>query len=185
MMRRASIIFSLVLLLGLAVFLLNECHSRGKINRDQGFLSISEITLERIWDNCIGCANYKVTLSKDGPDPYKDVSITYTETKTESRSGGLQTQSTVQRKGKLGSFYFHRLAILLESQGYFKLKDHYGAGIIDTLIVKTSVVRDGSRRAVLNNAQEGPIELWGIEMAIDGAIARVTWEPEDSKQLQP
>jgi hypothetical protein len=182
-MRRKHI-FGLVLLPAFAVLLLNKCHRTGKINEDQGFLRISEITLERIWDNCIGCANYQVTLSKDGPDPYKDVSITYTETKTE-RSGGLQTQSTVQRKGKLESFYFHRLAILLESQGYFKLKDHYGAGIIDTLIVKTSVVRDGNRRAVLNNAHEGPIELWGIEMAIDGAIARVTWEPEDSKQLQP
>ena len=181
-MRRA-IIFSLASLPVFAV--LTKCHRTGKINEEQGFLGISEITLERIWESCIGCANYKVTLSKDGTDPYKDVSITYTETKTEARSGGLPTQSTVQRKGKLESFYFHRLAILLESQGYFKLKDHYGAGIIDTLIVKTSVVRDGRRWAVLNNAQEGPIELWGIEMAIDGAMARVTWEPEDAKQLQP
>jgi hypothetical protein len=37
----------------------------------------------------------------------------------------------------------------------------------------------------LNNAQEGPIELWGIEMAIDGAMARVTWEPEDSSNCNP
>ena len=175
-MRRARIIFSLVLLLALAVFFLNKCHSRDKITDDQEFLRISEITLERIWDNCINCANYKVTLSKDGPDPYKDVLITYTETRTESRSDGLDTQSTIQRKGKLESFYFHRLALLLESQGYFKLKENYGAGIIDTLKVKTSVVRDGSRKAVLNNAQEGPIELWGIEMAIDGATARARWD---------
>ena len=184
-MRRASSIFSLVSLPAFAVFLLTQCHRTGKINEDQEFLRISEITLERIWDNCVTCANYRVTLSKDESDPYKDVSVTYMETKTASRSDGQHTQSTVQRKGKLESFYFHRLAILLESQGYFKLKDHYGAGIIDTLIVKTSVVRDGNRRAVLNNAHEGPIELWGIEMAIDGAMARVTWEPEHSKQLQP
>src|SRR5436309_16105904 len=109
-MRRARIIFSLVLLLVVAVFFLNKCRSRGKITDDQEFLRISEITLERIWD--INCANYKVTLSKDGPDPYKDVLITYTETRTESRSDGLHTQST--REGKLESFYFHRLAILLE-----------------------------------------------------------------------
>src|SRR5437773_3600964 len=144
-MRSSRIIFSLVLSLALAVFLLNKCHRRGKITDDQGFLGISEITLERIWDNCINCANYKVTLSKDGPDPHKDVLITYTETRTESGSDGLHTQSTVQRKGKLECFYFHRLAILLESQGYFKLKENYGAGIIDTLKVETSVVHYGSR----------------------------------------
>ena len=125
-----------------------------------------------------------MTLSKDGPDPYKNVLITYTETRTESRSDRLHTQSTV-REGKLESFYFHRLAILLESQAYFKLKESYGAGIIDTLKVKTSVVRNGRRKAVLNNAQEGPIELWGIEMAIDGAMARARWDQEAPSNCSP
>jgi|GEM_PF-3630152 hypothetical protein len=85
-MRRARIIFSLALLLVLAVFPLNKSHRRGKITDDQGFLRISEITLEHIGDYCINCANYKVTASKNGTDPYEDVLITYTATRTESRS---------------------------------------------------------------------------------------------------
>src|SRR5262249_31409826 len=103
-MRRARVIFSSVSLLALAVFFLYKCYKRDKNTDDLGFLRISEITLEHIWDNCINGGDYKVTLSKDGPDPYQDVLVTYTVTRTESRSDGLHTQSTVQCKGKLESF---------------------------------------------------------------------------------
>ena len=160
---------------------LTSCRGNSK---EQENLRISEITLERIWTSCIGCGDYKVILRKEGSDPDKDVLVAYSEAKTDLRSGGLPRQSTLQRKGRLRSSYFHRLAMLLDSQGYFELKEHYG-GRIDTLIVKTTAVRDGIRKAVLDNSDEGPIQLWGVEMAIDGALARVEWEQEQLKPLQP
>ena len=136
-------------------------------DRDADSIRFTEITMERIWMGCIGCGDYKVVLRRDGASPHKDAIVTYTPTK-----------SSGQRQGTLYAGYYNDLTRLVESQGYFKLSDSYGLGVEDTLITKTSVDRDGRRKAVLNNAGRAPIELWGIEMAIDGVLARVKWEKE-------
>ena len=37
-------------------------------------------------------------------------------------------------------------------------------------------VRGGKQRVVDNYAGAGPIELWGIEMAIRGVVAEIEWK---------
>ncbi len=159
------ILISLILIL--SVMAVAVAFSMPHSNSEANSIRFTEITMERIWDNCLDCGDYKVILRRDGIDPYKDATVTY-----------ILTKSKEQRQGRLYAYFYNDLTRLIESDGYFKLNDSYGLGVVDTLITKTSVVRDGKRKAILNNAGRAPIEVWGIEMAIDGVLARVKWEKE-------
>jgi hypothetical protein len=119
-------------------------------NSEANSTRFTEITMERVWDNCIDCGDYKVFLRRDATGPYKDATVTY-----------ILTKSKEQRQGKLYAYFYNELTRLIESEGYFKLNDSYCSGVVDTLITKTSVVRDGKRKTILNNAGRVPIELWG------------------------
>jgi hypothetical protein len=122
---------------------------------------ITEVTLERT--ACFGtCPIYKVTLRSDG-------TITY------------EGREFVQMKGThKGMVYgFDRLARLILAQGYFNLKDDYSIPATDLPSAITSVVRAGKRKTIADYGGAGPIELWGIEMAIDGMLknAKLTIVP--------
>ena len=113
---------------------------------------ITEVTLERT--ACFGtCPVYKVTLRSDGTILYEG-------------------REFVEMKGTYkGQVYgFDRLARLIISQGYFNLKDKYSINATDLPSAVTSVVRDGKRKTIVDYGGTGPIELWGIEMAIDGML---------------
>ena len=129
----------------------------------KGGEQISEITLERT--ACFGsCPMYKVTLRRDGTATYVG-------------------REYVERKGTYkGQVYgFQRLAQLIESRGYFNFKDNYTRPITDLPSTITSVVRAGSRKTIKNYGDSGPVELWGIEAAIDGIVANTKWEKVEDK----
>ena len=125
---------------------------------------ITEITLERV-DSFSQLPNYKVTLRSD-------------ETVTYIGKAFAKKQGTHQ--GKLDKHYFYKLTKLIESQGYFRMQDRYPEDVIisDGWDATVRVTRGGKEKRVFDNAEEGPIELWGIEMAIDAAVDRVRWETE-------
>jgi len=121
---------------------------------------ISEISLER--KGCFGsCPIYKVTLKRDG-------SVVYVGKDFVKRRGTF--------RGKLHGYYFNQLAELMYRQGFFNLKERYSAPVTDQDTVITSVVRDGKLTSVQNYGGEAPVELWGIESAIDAVVEQVTWE---------
>lgn len=121
---------------------------------------ITEITLERT--PCFGtCPVYSVTLRRDGTATY--VGKNYVE-----RMGTYK--GTVRQ--------FDRLAELLISRGYFGLKDKYAVNWTDMATVKTSVVMNGKRKTISNYGDAGPVELWGIEMAIDAVADQIKWEKD-------
>lgn len=124
---------------------------------------ITEITLERT--ACFGtCPIYKVTLKRDG-------TATYVGKQFVERTGTYS-----------GKFYgFERLAQLIESRGYFDLKDNYTINATDLPSTVTSVVRAGRRKTITNYGDTGPVELWGIEQAIDGVLANTKWEKVSDK----
>lgn len=129
----------------------------------RGGEQITEITLERT--ACMGyCPMYKVTLRRDGTATYVG-------------------RDFVERKGTYtGKFYgFSRLAQLIETRGYFSMKDRYTINASDLPSAITSVVRAGQRKTITNYGDEGPVELWGIEQAIDGVLANVKWSKADDK----
>jgi len=77
------------------------------------------------------------------------------------------------------AYGFDRLAQLILAQKYFDMKDDYFRPITDMPSAITSVVRGGTRKTITDYAETGPIELWGIEMTIDGILknARLTIVP--------
>jgi hypothetical protein len=57
---------------------------------------------------------------------------------------------------------------------YFEMKDDYLAGV-DAPHVRTSALRAGKRKTIDDGwGSDAPVELWAIEMAIDGLIAQMT-----------
>lgn len=128
---------------------------------------ITEVTLERT--ACFGfCPMYKVTLRRDG-------TISYNGKRYVQLEGAYE-----------GTVYgFDRLAQLILSRGYFKLKDNYAIGATDLPSTITSVVRNGKRKTITNYGDAGPIELWGIEMAIDGMLKGAKLEKAKDQQVSP
>ncbi|HKR02541.1 MAG TPA: DUF6438 domain-containing protein [Pyrinomonadaceae bacterium] len=128
---------------------------------------ITEITLERT--ACFGyCPIYTVTLRRDGTISYNG-------------------KKFVQLEGMYeGKFYgFERLAQLILSRGYFNLKDNYTVNATDLPSTITSVVRGGKRKTIRNYGDSGPVELWGIEMAIDGVLRGAELEKAKGQQAAP
>ncbi len=121
---------------------------------------ITEISLER--KECFGdCPVYKVVLRKDG-------TAIYTGMKYVRRIG--------EYRGKSDDYYFATLARLIKSQGYFTLKNNYSSAWSDQDTVVTSVVNGSERKTIENYGNEAPIKLWGIDMAIDAVVERISWE---------
>lgn len=125
---------------------------------------ITEITLERMGCFHGTCPVYQVSLRKDG-------TATYTGKKYVERIG--------QYRGKIYTHQFERLARWLELQGYFKLQKNYAEGMSDAEESITSVVRGDIRKTVYTrNTEDHPIELWGINAAIDDVVAHIEWKKE-------
>ena len=160
-MKRYLIFVTLILVIA---FTVKAQKGRGDFPGDRrGGEQITEITLERT--ACFGyCPMYKVTLKRDGTATYVG-------------------RENVERKGTYrGKFYgFERLAQLVEARGYFNLKDNYSAQVTDLPSTITSVVRSGRRKTITNYGDMGPVELWGIEQAIDGLVANTKWEKVSDK----
>lgn len=119
---------------------------------------ITEVTLERT--TCFGsCPAYTVTLRSDGTIIYE---------------GRKFVEMTGTYKGQV--YNFDRLAQLISSINYFNLKDRYAASVSDLPSAITSVVQNGKRKTVRDYGGAGPIELWGVEMAIDGMLKNAKLE---------
>jgi hypothetical protein len=124
---------------------------------------VSEITYERVF-GCEGeCPMYKVILRKDGTASY--VGTPYAE-----------------RKGKYKSsyneYYFTQIAKLMAKNEYLNFEDQYGPTAMDQGYMVTSVAYGNQRKTITNHGGQGPLELWAIEMALDGAMSQIRWEKE-------
>jgi len=131
--------------------------------------SITEIYLARS-GHCGGpCPIYSVTLRKDG-------TAIYTGYENVTRLG--------THHGKIHGYYFFRLARLLDSEGFFQMKNAYPDEEDKVRVyshwteVSVGATRDGKKKEVWEYQGEGPIELWGIQMAIDAVVNKIEWEPK-------
>jgi hypothetical protein len=121
---------------------------------------VTEISLERT--RCLGtCPVDKVILRSDG-------TATYIGTQFVGRLGTYE--------GKFRRPDFFALCKLLESRGFYAMKARYDSRATDLPSVVTRVVRDGEEKSVVNYGEAGPVELWGIEMAVRGVVAEVEWK---------
>ena len=150
------------------VLSLNCSHAReeSKAPKSSGLPleEISEITYERVF-GCEGeCPLYKIVLRKDGTASYLGTS--YAE-----RKGSY--------KSSYNEYYFTQIAKLMAKNEYLNFKDQYGPAGKDQGYVITSVAYAGQRKTIKNYGSLGPLELWTIEMALEGAMAEIKWEKEN------
>lgn len=117
---------------------------------------ITEITLQRR----TGYAGpdslqpvYQVVLRRDG-------TLTYRGIENVDRLGRF--------RARFDAYQFLNLEKLFNKRKFFELQDTYYG--LQTTITVTSAVREGRRKSV-TNAGRAPIDLWGIEMAVDGVLA--------------
>lgn len=182
-MKRSLVISVISLAVGVGIYAFIQRRANNQPTKDDtvpskslahaGFKDaegISEITLER--ERCYGgCPVYKVILRRDG-------SATYIGKENVPRIGEYKSQ--VSPYQPLGA-EFIQLAQLIASQGFLKMNDRYTLLIKDADTVITSIVHNGKRKTIVNYGNQAPIELYGIERAIDGVAAQIKWEDEKQK----
>ena len=179
-MKRSFLILVISLAVGVGTYAFIQRHTDNQPTKDDSGLAksvgyawtkdaegISEITLER--ERCYGgCPVYKVILRRDEP-------ATYIGRENVPRIGKYKSQTYPYQP--LGA-EFIRLAKLVASQGYLKMNDRYTVAMTDAETVITSIVHNGERKTIVNYGNQGPVELYGIEMAIDGVAAQIKWEED-------
>ncbi len=121
--------------------------------------TIDEITLERSW-HAPTAPCYKVVLRKDGTAIY---------------TGEFNVARIGTFKAKIEPERFRRLEEMVNRFRFFEMKDDDIIFTVDVPYVNTSVLRAGKRKTINDCwGSNAPVELWAIEMAIDGVLAEVT-----------
>jgi|ERR1051326_42580 hypothetical protein len=161
-----------IVIVGLAIALLGiaACKRGSKIptadaNADSDLKLASVIELKRIHSGCIDCDDHSITLHRGAGNLFADAAVIRTDLHTNK-----------QREGKLSAYYYNHLIELVKSQGVLEMNDEYATGWFDSLIV-TMRVSIGDRKKTIRTSNEGevPVPLWGIYMAVDGAVAYTKW----------
>ena len=93
---------------------------------------------------------------------------------TATYSGRSYVTRLGTHRGQMARREFDRLAKLIQSAGFFGLREWYPIGI-DLPSAAITVVKDGRRKEVEYGETGSPTELWGIEMAIEALAARIEW----------
>ena len=70
---------------------------------------------------------------------------------------------------------FARLSYLIQKLRFFELHDDYGNDMTDGATTWVSVSGPGGTKRVRNYRALAPIEMWGIEDALDSAAMRINW----------
>lgn len=124
----------------------------------QSWAQVKEIALERT--SAFGQDPvYKLILRQDGSAVYK---------------GEHGVERLGQYQGKIDRDQFDRLARLIHAQGFFQ-KDDYYAEPVDAPTIVTSVVLGGKQKSIVKYEFSCPIELWAIDMAIEGVATQIKW----------
>jgi hypothetical protein len=159
---------NLSLLAAIALALVLSCsHAREEMKGPKtptlSIEQVSEITYERIF-GCLGeCPMYKVVLRKDGTASY--IGLRYAERKGNYRSS-------------YNEYYFTQIAKLMSRNEYLNFKEQYGPSATDEGYIITGVAYGDQRKTIKNYGSEGPMELWSIEMALEGAMSQIRWAKE-------
>lgn len=132
-------------------YLLKECSQIG----------ISEISLQRTV--CPGnvCPEYQIVLRLDGTAEYE---------------GFEHVERKGKYLGKVGITDFLRLANLADTISFASLNEKYSIPWTCQSYAITSITKGGQIKIVSDYGGGGPIELWGLEMAIDGLVSNIKWE---------
>ncbi len=133
----------------------SPAHQAAKTPVKVSATSIESISIER-FGHGPQTPWYKVTLRRDG-------SVTYVGSFNVARIGNYQA--------KISTEDFRRLAELVERSGFFSLEDSYPFAV-DAPEIKITIEAGGRTKTIHDGwGSRTPVELWGLEMAIDGVVA--------------
>ena len=105
------------------------------------------------------------------------------------RSNGAATLISLAYTDKHGTYAayfsgFSRLARAIQARNFAQFKPFYSIGITDQPHVITTIVQQGRRKTVDDDADSGPQALWEVETLIDGVVAEAQWK-KVSKSIRP
>ncbi len=134
---------------------------------EPGNHGITQIGLER--GACLGsCPVYSVIFHSDG-------SVIY--------YGEFEVEKKGERRGRLGSYSFNRLADFIFQSGFMELADIYTEKRTCGASAYTMAVINNQQKIVTNYAGVGPTRLWAVEHLIDKMLSKVRWDDEPPKDL--
>ncbi|HEY1205296.1 MAG: hypothetical protein ABSH46_23230 [Bryobacteraceae bacterium] len=131
------------------------------------FTEVSQIEFD--WSaNSLLCARQRITLRADG------TAVLLTE-RCRNLTPDDRTTFCEKKEGSLYWSRFAKLARLLGKSGFWELHTSYSRNVTHGGFETTRVTRNGKVYAVENYADAGPIELWTIQRAIEGAAFGIEW----------
>ena len=145
-------------------------------------LPFESITLER--DTCFGsCPAYKVTFyrrtpaaeSKDDDDTMGVADLSVTKLGGTDKFSRRFPEALGEFRGMIHISEFAHLSYFIQKAGFFELQDSYDSNWTDQATTWVRVARPGGAKEVRNYGGIAPIEMWGIEQALDSAARRVKW----------
>ena len=141
------------------------------------FTDVSEIEFDWI-ANSVLCARQRITLRADG-------STIFFNERCRNATPDDRTTYCEKKEGSLHWSRFAKLARLIERNGFFGLQSSYSKSVTHGGFETTRVTRNGKVYAVENYADAGPLELWTIERAIEGAAFDIEWEKTTTQPKCP
>jgi hypothetical protein len=138
---------------------------------------VSEIDYEFSASSLL-CERHRVVLRSD------TTAIRFTERCRNASPKDRRTFCEVG-KGHISGEEFAMLAWTLEKNGYFTLQTDYQRNISDSAFVSTRVTRNGKKYEVVEYAGGGPLELWVIQIAIEGVSSTVEWSKTETMPKCP
>lgn len=157
----------------------------GQLKSVWAALPYDSITLER--SGCmVPCPAYKVTLRRGVIDNQRE--------RYEDRLGAAELHARVPARnlddytrqfpeksgeftGRVDIWSYARLCKLISAVRFHAFVDGYRAPWTDDRTVTISVTGNGKTKTVSEYGGWGPIELWGLQEAIDSTAKGIKWSP--------
>ncbi len=141
------------------------------------FTDVSQIEFDWI-ANSVLCARQRITLRSDG-------SATFFDEQCRNATPDDRTTDCQKKEGHLHWSRFAKLAHLIDKNGFYGLQPSYSRSVTHGGFETTRVTRNGRVYAVENYADAGPLELWTIQRAIEGAAFDIEWDKTTTQPKCP
>jgi hypothetical protein len=138
---------------------------------------VSEIDFEYSASSLL-CARHRVVLRSD------DGAEVFTERCRHATRTDRATFCEV-KEGRLSPGTFSKLGQLLETSSFFSMQPEYWGDVTDAVFESTRAKLNGKTHEVINYADAGPLKLWTIQRAIEGAIFNGEWQTATTRSKCP
>jgi len=137
---------------------------------------VSEIDFEYSASSVL-CMRHRIVLRPDNAEIFTE--------RCRNASRTDRTTFCEVKEGRISQEDFAKLAQLLEQNSFFTMQSEYWGDVTDAVFESTRAKRDGETHEVINYADAGPLRLWTIQRAIEGAALNVDWQMATTRPKCP